>query len=528
LQRSSGAGQFVDLVVSPNPTVLAIAHRDSTYIVEEVKTIPNAWGPINTSATRHLYWDVNLLTGVITRGMTLFQPIYSSSEPTSPALDQHWFDTDKNTFFVWTAEAGWVERVRIFAGYVTSGAIIRPAAIGSQAGLIGNFEGGHLIRDSFGMPLRQANGCFVTSASQLNVTNLGTVTTRIEGTISSVYAAEEIPRFHLISLQAGGRAVLARSTDYRMRIGGLVAEDLYEGDVAKLFTSGVVRSPFFSWPADKINRPLFCGPTGQITLTPPSQGVLQQVGFVYDVDAVLMAIHQVIVLDDPADIITVPPPAPFEAPIANFFATPTSGLAPLEVVFTSTASGAITTEWDFLNDGFIDATGPAAVHTFQTPGTFTVRQRVINGFGQDDEVKTGYITVTSPATLPTKTNLGLSFGAPAQLTAGRTFTLQVITSNDGLLNATDVLRQIVLKANNSTQLTITAPPVGTTISYTNGKTVITLPLIPLASGASATVALQVAVQSNVNKVMIDGNVSSPEIDSEGRDNSASLTIEART
>jgi hypothetical protein len=157
-----------------------------------------------------------------------------------------------------------------------------------------------------------------------------------------------------------------------------------------------------------------------------------------------------------------------------------------------------------------------------------VRQRVINGFGQDDAIKSGFITVSSPAASPTRTNLGLAFSAPAQLTAGRAFALQITATNDGLLAATNVLRQIVLKANNSTQLTIVSPPVGATVVYTSNKTVVTLPLIPLASGANSVVTLQVQVQSNVTKVMIDGNVSSPEIDSEGRDNSASLTIEART
>jgi PKD repeat protein len=523
LQRS---GQFVNLIVSPNPTVLAIMHRGTTYIVEELKTVLNAWGPILTP--QYLYWDVNLLTGVLTRGMTAFPPVYASSEPTSPELNQHWFDTDQKTFFVWTNQ-GWTEKVRVFAGYATPGATpLKPQRAGfSQAGQIGNFDGGNIVLDSFGMPLRESNGCFVTTVTQLNVVNLGTVTTQLEGFVQAIQAIEEIPKFHLVSLKNGRRAVLARSDDHNTRIAGIVVEDLYEGNVGKLFCSGLIRSPEFNWPVDQINRPLFCNTTGKITLTAPTQGVLQQIGFVYDVDAVFISIHQVVVLDSP-DSLVEPPVPPTNPPIAGFVASTLSGIAPLDVTFTSTAADALMIEWDFKNDGFIDATGPHVFKTYDSPGVYTVRQKVTNGFGSDEEIKINYITVTAPVVGPTSTNLGLSFRAPNHIIAGNTFSFQTVVSNDGLLNATNIQRSLVLKSDNNSQLTIVSPPVGCTVTYSGNKTRVSMPLISLASGASAMVTLQVQVQSNVKSVTIDGVAISPEHDVEMRDNSGTLTIEART
>lgn len=523
LQRS---GAYINLIVSPDPTILAIMHRGSTYIIEEMKPVQNAWGPITTVA-QYLYWDVNLLNGTLTRGMTALAPIYASSAPTSPLLDQHWFDPDTKTFYVWTNQ-GWAERVRIFAGYVTPGSTLPKAnrAGVSQAGLVGDFEGGNIVLDSFALPLRQSNGCFVTTATQLSVVNLGTVSTRLEGTIASIMAIEEIPKFHLVMLRAGRQAVLARSDDHNTRIAGVVVEDLYEGDVAKIITTGVIRAPSFEWPAAQVNKPLFCDTTGRITLVPPNTGVLQQVGFVYDTDAIFVNIHQVVLLDD-LDEQEAPPVPPSAPPIAGFFATPLTGVAPLDVVFTSTAADALLTEWDFKNDGFIDALGVTGYKTYETPGTYTIRQRVTNGFGSDEEIKVNYITVTSPVATPTMTNLGLSLGAPFQITAGQNLSFQVIVTNDGLLNATNVLRQLILKADNNSQLTLVTPPVGVTATYTDGKTRITLPLIPLTSGATAIVTLQVSVQSDVQSVTLDGVVSSPEADTEMGDNSATLTIEAR-
>lgn len=526
LQRSTGSGQFVDLVVSPDPTVLAIAHRDSTYIIEEMKTVPNAWGPITTSATRYLYWDVNLLTGALTRGMTLLPPVYNAGAPAAPALDQHWFDTSDNIFRVWTAQ-GWAERIRCFAGTVTSGSIVRPMQIGSQAGLNGDFEGGHVVLDSFAKPLRQSNGCFVNTVTQLSIVNLGTVSTRIEGTITTVLASEEIPKFSCVMLRPGQRAVLARSTDHNTRVSGIVLEDLYEGDVSRLITTGVVRSSFFTWPEADIARPVYCGPTGQITRTPPETGVLQIIGFVYDTNAIFVNIHQVVVLDDPDDVILPPPPPPVTNPIANFTGTPLSGLAPLTVLFTSTATGADAIEWDFVNDGFVDATGNSASYTYSTPGTYTVRQRALNSFGTDDEIKVGYVAVSNPNPGPLYTNLGLSFGAPSQITGGQNFNFQVNVTNDGLQNATNVQRVIKLRSNNNSQLTLVTPPPGVTVTYNGNKTTITLPQVSINSGAYASVTLTVSVQANVNSVQIDGTVSSPQTDSTLSDNNASLTIQVR-
>jgi PKD repeat protein len=95
----------------------------------------------------------------------------------------------------------------------------------------------------------------------------------------------------------------------------------------------------------------------------------------------------VLVLDNPEDLIPPPPPPPLTLPIANFVATPTSGYAPLTVTFTSTAADAVSTEWDVTNDGYIDGTDTTFTYTYATPGTYTVRQRAINSFGYDEEIK---------------------------------------------------------------------------------------------------------------------------------------------
>ncbi|MHC4674267.1 MAG: PKD domain-containing protein, partial [Planctomycetota bacterium] len=68
-------------------------------------------------------------------------------------------------------------------------------------------------------------------------------------------------------------------------------------------------------------------------------------------------------------------------PVAVAEANPTSGLVPLEVGFDGSSSydndGMIVSyEWDFENDGTIDATGATAVHVYDVPDTFTAKLTV--------------------------------------------------------------------------------------------------------------------------------------------------------
>jgi PKD repeat protein/type 1 glutamine amidotransferase len=91
------------------------------------------------------------------------------------------------------------------------------------------------------------------------------------------------------------------------------------------------------------------------------------------------------------------------APNAVLNADKTDGPAPLTVNFTSTGTtdadpgDALSYEWDFTNDGTVDATTPNAAHTYAANGVYTAKLTVKDSSGNQD-VKTTVITVgnTSP------------------------------------------------------------------------------------------------------------------------------------
>ena len=93
------------------------------------------------------------------------------------------------------------------------------------------------------------------------------------------------------------------------------------------------------------------------------------------------------------DYITVYTPA-----TSDFFATPTSGIAPLAVTFTDASTGDIDTwSWDFDNDGTEDATEQNPLCTYNSPGLYTVSLTVSGLGGSDPLTRTDYIAVYVPA-----------------------------------------------------------------------------------------------------------------------------------
>jgi len=82
----------------------------------------------------------------------------------------------------------------------------------------------------------------------------------------------------------------------------------------------------------------------------------------------------------------------YAAPQVDFTASPRSGVAPLEVHFTSTVTGTVSSyAWDFGDGGSSTVQNPT--HTYTTPGTYTVALTVTGPGGRDTETKTAYITV---------------------------------------------------------------------------------------------------------------------------------------
>lgn len=302
LRKTSLSGTSIDLIVSPEPTIFTMAHYSANYIFEETRTIVGAWGgggvgsmngPLVASGqTQYLFWDIDLATGELSRGWTLLSPVISPEPPVNPQHDQHWFDTANSRMRVFrrpnlSSNGVWQDKVRLFAGVYDQNANIVPMPIGSQVGITGGqWSAGNLILGTNNKPLKQSDGTFVTTESDLIIYQTSGQNVKFDMALVFAMASEEIPKFYCVSFQPDRRIGLASSNDSSRFVSGIVVEDLHENEVGQVITNGVVRNEQWHWNTADINKPLFIGAAGNLRLTPPTVGTVQQVGFVYDQDSI--------------------------------------------------------------------------------------------------------------------------------------------------------------------------------------------------------------------------------------------------
>jgi hypothetical protein len=281
LIKASNDDRYLELNVQPDPCVITFAHGAANYTIEEVKPVNHAWGPFQPiGETQFLYWDIDTISGQLSRGYTLVPPFVGPIAPSTPALDQHWFDLTTNQMKVWSGESFTV-RIRVFAGKYDSNGIINAQFLGSQIGDNSLGVSGTILLDDRLRPLRAIDQTFLTTETNFQIAAAGNNThseIRFESLLTYVRAAEYIPQYSCVSFAAMDTVKLGSYINVDSLINGIVSEDMFLGDVSRLITSGVVYNEQWNFPTDKIGKPLFCGDTGQITLIPPLYGVVQSIG----------------------------------------------------------------------------------------------------------------------------------------------------------------------------------------------------------------------------------------------------------
>ena len=123
-------------------------------------------------------------------------------------------------------------------------------------------------------------------------------------------------------------------------------------------------------------------------------------------------------------------------PVANFVGSPTTGTAPLTVIFTDSSTNTpISWSWDFGDNSAVNATVQNPVHTFGSAGTYTVKLTATNSAGSDTKSNTNYIIVNPTVESPTFTSItpasGPIAGGTAVTIVGTNFAAGVVVTIGG-------------------------------------------------------------------------------------------------
>ncbi len=298
--QKSGGGVYIDLVVSPEPTIFTIAHYDEDYLITENQTVPHAWGPFSSGVDYWLYWDIDQLTGEITRGFTLVSPVDEPVAPTSPVVDQHWYDMSNKTMKVWNGHS-WIEYIRLFACKYQQGSTIIPQPIGSQAGFNNvPTDAGAILFDNEQKPLkkfrRDRRGTFITTESALSSQSSRISNFRMENLINTGKAIENIAIYQPVAWHSYGNLVLARNNVPQFPAIGVSSEDMYIGEVRTYITKGYIQHDLWEF-SNPVGTPLFVSSDGQLTTAVPNSISMQYMGYIVDKNTIFIDPGNIILLN---------------------------------------------------------------------------------------------------------------------------------------------------------------------------------------------------------------------------------------
>lgn len=247
------AGNYVNLNAANGPTSIAFAHKNTDYLLVESVTVSNAWGPFTVAQNYWLYWDINLRTGLRTFGFTTIAPVYQLTEPSLPAVNQHWFDLNTFTMKVWDGTF-WREVVRVFAARYDTATFISMGAglpnlpfAGTQVALNVPITLGSIIYDDNNLPLQRTNGELLTTTNHIFVNGAHTNVLTLEQSIMTVTAAQSISAYSVVKLSNFGQVSPAVYEDTSETILAIVNEGATTNSATNAIMQGIVVNPGWSW-----------------------------------------------------------------------------------------------------------------------------------------------------------------------------------------------------------------------------------------------------------------------------------------
>jgi hypothetical protein len=302
----------VKLITTKNaPVVVTVADGDANYIFTEDTTIQDAWtGPFQAGTTYWLYWDVDIITGSITRSHTTLDPIIGSDFPDDAEDGQMMFNTSTNQMFIRDG-LSWIRKIRIFAAKLNQGAIFTSMSInlpnfnGTQIGSLQNLDlyVGYIVYDSVsGYGLRKADNTFFTTEDKALTGISASSPVKFGGLLFEAIAHSQILPYSIVRFIDYN--TIEPATNYIIDNGiyGIVDRQCVPGDIAQITIEGIVQNEEWDWSEYPVNTPLYANSDGQLTATVAPTPII--VAVIIDKHSILLRPSSLYIntLNDPSNV----------------------------------------------------------------------------------------------------------------------------------------------------------------------------------------------------------------------------------
>ena len=282
-------GAYVDVYVTDMKLVAVAAHKTKNYLIEEPFNVSHAWGPLPLATQTYLFWDIDVATGLQTRGFTTVAPQYGGTTPGTVTNGLHFFNTTDKVMCYGSGGA-WIEKIRVFAGLATVSGLIAPHPFASQVGLSTSATAGYIIYGLNGRALKDpVDGTFVNTGTGFKI-RLGDFDNVVSLDVEQEYllAAEPIPGGSFVSVTALGAISVANPSLNRWA-SGYVRQAATTGTSVRVITSGIVYDDTFDFDIADIGKLLWLEPGGTLSATRPSVLTAQALGVIRGTHALFLS-----------------------------------------------------------------------------------------------------------------------------------------------------------------------------------------------------------------------------------------------
>jgi hypothetical protein len=202
-----------------------------------------------------------------------------------------WWDSTRAMMFFWNGTR-WQHVLRVFAGTLSSGAILIPAGFMSQVGLNTQINAGYIMTDAFGVPFRDSEGNFLTTETPVSSNDTGSLV-KLDGIELIGQANENIPKFTAVYFINGRIARASSTAPFNITKApiGVVVVDTYQNDTVGVVTAGKqITNEMWNWSLSDIGKPVYCDDLGNITTTKPLAHKNMRVGVIVSSKSVLLTL----------------------------------------------------------------------------------------------------------------------------------------------------------------------------------------------------------------------------------------------
>lgn len=310
----------IDLNANKTPLQLNFSHGNSNYYVSINNSIPNAW---TFKGDTWFYWDIDLLTGQLSRGTTKNYLGYGENFPTSKIEDSHFFNTLTHKMYVFNS-GRWIEKIRLFSGNIQNG-VLYTETIGSQINEQVTVRAGSIVFDFKNRPIPrfQEDGSFefITTETFNNFQHTNLSNMKFSGVQLRGISSVEDSKF--LCVNWGGDSTL-KLADYRDEFPAfaLLSENAKTGELISIITHGFVTNKSWRW-LDPENTLVFLSENGEITTHVPQTHSIQNVGYIVNPFTIFFKFGKQIFIN-PIEVPPSPTPTPSITPSNSRTPNPTS------------------------------------------------------------------------------------------------------------------------------------------------------------------------------------------------------------